>query len=39
MLYVEPFIGGGSLYFYKNKSIFEVINDLDNNIYNVYIGV
>jgi len=31
--YVEPFIGGGSIFFNKEPSHKEVINDLDKNIY------
>lgn len=34
--YVEPFIGGGSLFWHKNKSINEVINDSDGRITNFY---
>lgn len=33
--YVEPFCGGASLYFYKekaNEDKFEVLNDIDNNV-------
>ena len=29
MIYVEPFIGAGSIFFYKDPSEFEIINDLD----------
>jgi DNA adenine methylase len=37
--YVEPFVGGGSIYFYKNKDGHkEVINDLDPNIYKLFKG-
>jgi site-specific DNA-adenine methylase len=31
-IYVEPFIGGGALYFYKEPSKKEVINDLDKQL-------
>ena len=38
-IYVEPFVGGGSIYFYKNKEGHkEVVNDLDPNIYNLFKG-
>ena len=37
--YVEPFVGGGSVYFYKNKDGHdEVVNDLDPSIYNLFKG-
>jgi DNA adenine methylase len=35
--YVEPFVGGGSVFFgRKTKSDIEVINDLDKDIYDIY---
>lgn len=39
MTYVEPFVGGGSIFFYKEKSKKEVINDLDKDVIIVYRGV
>jgi len=38
MTYVEPFVGGGSIFFYKNPSIREVINDIDEGVISVYKG-
>lgn len=38
MIYVEPFVGGGSIYFYKNPSVYEVINDLDTKIIQLFRG-
>ena len=35
-IYVEPFIGGGSVYFAKPPSRKEYINDLDKNIIEGY---
>lgn len=35
-LYVEPFLGGGALFWKKEPSQHEVINDLDDNIVNFY---
>lgn len=34
--YVEAFVGGGAIYFAKEPSRFEVINDLDNNLIDGY---
>jgi len=38
MVYVEPFVGGGSIFFHKNPSALEVINDLDKTIYDIFSG-
>jgi DNA adenine methylase len=38
MTYVEPFIGAGSVYFYKEPSKKEVINDLDSSVYELFKG-
>lgn len=38
--YVEPFVGGGSIYFYKEKDNHkEVINDIDPDIYIMFKGL
>ena len=34
--YVEPFTGGGAIFFAKNKSKNEVINDIDGRLTNFY---
>lgn len=38
LIYVEPFIGAGSIYFYKDPSKLEIINDLDTQIYTLLKG-
>ena len=35
-IYVEPFIGGGSVFFYKDPAQINIINDLDKDIYYFY---
>jgi DNA adenine methylase len=34
--YVEPFVGGGSIFFKKPEAEVNVINDKDKDIYNIY---
>lgn len=35
-IYIEPFFGGGSVFFKKPKSNMEVINDIDFSVYNFW---
>ena len=35
-LYCEPFAGGAKLFFAKKPSLVEILNDLDNNLVNLY---
>lgn len=35
-IYVEPYFGGGSIFFAKGPSFLEVINDINNNVINFY---
>lgn len=35
-IYVEPFFGGGSIFFAKGPSFLEVINDTNDNVVNFY---
>lgn len=39
MIYVEPFIGGGSILYNKKLSKKEIINDLDSNLIIFYKGI
>jgi DNA adenine methylase len=34
--YLEPFFGSGAVFFNKEPSPIETINDLDNNVYNIF---
>ena len=37
--YIEVFLGGGSMFFRKNKAQINILNDLHNDIINLYISV
>ncbi len=37
--YIEPFAGGGSIFFAKNKATNNQLNDLDNDLVNVYLTI
>ena len=37
-IYIEPFVGGGSVFFYKNPSPVEVLNDNDKDLMTVFKG-
>ena len=36
MTYLEPFFGSGAVFFNKDRSRIETINDLDSNVYNLF---
>jgi len=36
MTYCEPFFGSGAVFFNKNRSVIETINDLDGNVVNLF---
>ena len=38
MTYVEPFVGGGSIFFKKKESVKDVINDIDKELIDIYKG-
>ena len=37
--YIEPFAGGGSIFFAKEKVLFNQLNDIDNDLVNVYLAI
>lgn len=37
--YIEPFAGGGSIFFAKSKVIFNQLNDIDGELINVYLTI
>ena len=39
MTYLEPFFGSGSIFFRKERSVIETINDLDNEISNLFMQI
>jgi len=39
VIYVEPFFGGGAIFFAKPKSLVEVINDINREVFNFYLQI
>jgi DNA adenine methylase len=38
-VYYEPFFGTGAVYFHKPKSQYSILNDLDNDVFNLFMVV
>jgi DNA adenine methylase len=39
MTYLEPFFGSGTIFFRKATSVVETINDLDGDVYNLFLQI
>ena len=37
--YFEPFFGGGSMFFRKKKANWNILNDIDNDLVNLYLCI
>ena len=35
-IYIEPFFGAGGMLFNKSKSKYNIVNDLDSEVFNLY---
>jgi DNA adenine methylase len=35
-VYVEPFFGGGGMFFQKSKAKYNIVNDLDSDVFNLF---
>jgi DNA adenine methylase len=35
-IYIEPFFGAGGMYFYKPKAKYNIVNDLDSDVFNLF---
>ena len=35
-LYIEPFFGAGGMFFNKRKSKYNMLNDLDSDVFNLF---
>jgi len=38
-IYIEPFFGAGGIFFNKYKSKFNIMNDIDSDVYNLYMVI
>ena len=36
-VYIEPFVGGGSIFFAKDKVEYNILNDIDPDLINTYL--
>jgi DNA adenine methylase len=39
MTYLEPFFGSGSVFFNKKRSVVETVNDIDGEVYNLFLQI
>ena len=35
-LYIEPFFGAGGMFFHKPKAKYNILNDLDSDVFNLF---
>ena len=35
-IYIEPFFGAGGMFFYKPKAKYNIVNDLDSDVFNLF---
>lgn len=35
-IYIEPFFGAGGMFFYKPKAKYNIVNDIDSDVFNLY---
>ena len=38
-LYIEPFFGAGGMFFQKPRSKYNIVNDLDSDVYNLFMVI
>ena len=35
-IYIEPFFGAGGMFFNKHKAKYNIVNDLDSDVFNLF---